>query len=137
MGEEATRGRDAVSYKKHPPLVYIVRWPDSVTKIGFTEHRRWRSFEIRGAAVLARFEFPTTTAAFLVEGLGHEWMRLNGTYAFDALGDSLAHMGSGGGGYAECFHLNGDKVSEMVSLIRLLATSHEGTELPSICSTAV
>lgn len=91
-------------YKKHDPTCYVVMWPnDSLVKVGFTAKQRWRKFELRGAEVLALFEFEKSHDAFECESVGHHWLRDRFPYAFGLKDESVQFLGADGGGWAECF----------------------------------
>lgn len=92
-------------YKKHNPSVYVVRWPDGVLKVGYTEKQRWRKFALLGAELLAVYEFASHVPAFGLESVGLSFLARFGEPAFETIDDSYEHVGPDGGGYRECYRL--------------------------------
>jgi hypothetical protein len=105
--------------------VYLVRWPDGVTKVGYTSFKRWRTFELRGAEVLAVWAFDDCT-----DGLACEedmQQALPFPLRFRSAREAIPYLGSGGGGYLECYATPTDiPNSAVLAMLASIATEHGG-----------
>lgn len=115
-------------YKTHGPMLYLVRWPDGVTKLGFTTKQRWRHFVINGASVLALYEFETSGGAFAAESAGQTWMAERFPYSFDSIEVSFNQMGPDGGGYAECFTIPAEMMPAVGATVLEHVLAHGGEQ---------
>lgn len=94
---------------RHKPTVYAVHWPEiNVFKVGFSEYRRWRAFEARGANVLDLMMFDHFKEAFDFELACHLAMSEVCRSAFKSGQEAACYLGSRGGGYKECYRVPGD-----------------------------
>ena len=87
-------------YIVHDPSVYVVRWPDGIMKIGFTEHKRWRVFTNRKARLLDVFYFEKVDQALEIEDLLRKLFKY--PRPFDEKNAAKLHLGTSGAGYLEC-----------------------------------
>jgi hypothetical protein len=92
-----------MGYKKHKPTVYLVRWPDGVAKVGYTDCKRWRKFVIRGATLVGIWSFFTTYDALTAEIQVRKSLKCN--RAFKEKNESLQYLGHDGGGWTECLQV--------------------------------
>lgn len=105
--------------------VYLVRWPDGVTKVGYTSFRRWRTFEIRGAAVLAVWAFDDCTEGLRCETAMQAALRFPA--AFPTSDSATEHLGHSGGGYMECYRIPEEVTDDQVlAMLTSIATEHGG-----------
>jgi len=94
---------------KHKPTVYAVHWPEiNVFKIGYSEQKRWRAFELRGANILALQEFDVFDLAYYFEYLCHRAAWEVCRPAFSSAHKAVPYLGGRGGGYVECCQVPGD-----------------------------
>lgn len=93
-----------MSYRRDADAAYLVAWPQhDVMKAGYSAHRRWRYFEIRGALVLGVWRFESIDEAFAAEDALDRCLRgLGGGRAFTSAAEAAPIIGNGGGGYLEC-----------------------------------
>lgn len=91
--------------KRHKSEVYFVQWADGITKIGSTEHRRYRDFEARGATVKALVEVCHATCMYRAEYAAQAMARFNPAtrLAFSSKSEAIDHLGKSGGGWRECW----------------------------------
>lgn len=95
-----------MGYKATKPTVYIVQWPgENLVKVGFSCNQRWRPFVLRGAAVVDLVEFDSAVDAFDFETLVLRGFAKIGSRAFTCADDATPYLGSGGGGWLECYRL--------------------------------
>lgn len=87
--------------------VYLVRWDDGITKAGYTSERRWRTFELRGARVLAIWDFPNSASAFRCETAIDAYL-WTWPLAWASKADVDRRLGTGKGGYLECHRVPED-----------------------------
>lgn len=93
----------------HKPTVYAVHWPKiNVFKIGFSEKRRWRAFEARGANVLDLMDFDDVSNAYAFEDACHYVMTEVCRSAFTSGKEAAPYLGGQGGGYMECYRVPAD-----------------------------
>ena len=82
--------------------VYVVRWPDGVTKVGWSWYpSRWRGFISKGASLAALM----SSDYYEIRDLESKCMDVLyelGPAAFATRHEAVAHLGSQGGGYLEC-----------------------------------
>jgi hypothetical protein len=89
--------------------IYVVVWPSiRVVKVGYSGRKRWRSFQNRGAELLALKDFDDCTTAFHFEDACHMGLRATCRYAFQSASEAEPYLGNKGGGYLECFRIPGD-----------------------------
>jgi hypothetical protein len=95
-----------VSRKRGEETAYLVGWPGiGIVKGGYTSHRRWRDFQIRGAVVLALWIFEHHSAAFAAESIVDRCLARLGQRAFRTAVEAEPFLGHRGGGYLECYRL--------------------------------
>lgn len=82
------------------PTVYLVRWPDGVSKFGYSAHGRWRAFVLRGARVVKTWQFEREADALAFEQVAHAHGH---SKAFVSRVEARQYLGGSGGGWAECF----------------------------------
>jgi hypothetical protein len=83
-----------------PIMAYVVAWPDGIVKAGYSQNpSRWRGFIARGANLLALSEIKTESE---YRGIIEEF----GELAFDHATEAVEHLGSGSGGWTECYRID-------------------------------
>lgn len=99
--------RDAYGRKRYRVThTYVVLWPDGVIKAGIAgDATRWGKFTARGARLVALFAFDRASHAIELETALDGILDSLGVPAFERKQDAEAHLGSGGGGYLECYRL--------------------------------
>lgn len=100
-----------MSRKRVAPSVYAVAWDaEQVVKIGFSEYQRWRHFIGRGGRVIAVKTFADVISALVAEETCHDLLRsLSYPCPFRSAVESVPYMGSGGGGWRECYRMSAEK----------------------------
>lgn len=112
--------------------VYLVRWDDGITKAGYTSERRWRTFELRGARVLAIWDFPNSASAFRCETAIDAYL-WTWPLAWASKADVDRRLGTGKGGYLECHRVPEDMpdsclVAMLASIAQPLLGSNARTD---------
>lgn len=115
-----------MSWARHPLCLYVVAWPDGVFKVGITERRRWRGFELRGAELLY---LKATPDACEIETAIHEHLRLAADPAFQTSAEAVSHLGVGGGGYLECYRPCSGTAQADAQASQVEQTTHERTDV--------
>ena len=112
--------------------VYVVAWDaDRIIKIGSTTKQRWRSFLIRGGRLVwlgleGGVRFDTYPGEM-------DWQRAALEFADYAFGDRAAaqpYLGSGGGGWLECYRLGGRTADQFFSECTNRVLKHGAWALP-------
>ena len=89
-------------------FVYTVQWPDGVTKIGYASARyRWRKFVCRGAELAQLVRFDSCQEALEYENRAQESLSHNFPKAFKNRHEAKFHLGCDGGGWTECYRIQG------------------------------
>lgn len=74
-----------MGYGKHDPSVYVVGWPHlSAIKVGYTDCRRFRMWQLRGATIYTVDYFSHFLDAYAAEEAVHEYMRTNYDLRFES-----------------------------------------------------
>lgn len=108
-------------------LVYLVRWPDGITKAGFTSRRRWRTFEIRGASVLGIWAFPDWNDALRCE-VKMDTRMAEWPLAWSSKAEVDGRLGRSRGGYRECHRVPSEVPNScLVAMLASIAQLHCGT----------
>ena len=115
--------RDAYGRKRYRAThTYVVAWPDGVVKVGIAgDKTRWSKFVSKGAALVMLMTFAKCADAIDAERSIEAKLSELGTPAFASRFDAQAHLGSGGGGYSECYRLgptNGDALLAFLRVYR-------------------
>jgi hypothetical protein len=117
-----------VTYKKHLPTCYLVSWDDAqIVKAGYTCHRRWRKFTLRGARLLGLATFPNFRDAFALETDLFDLMIQQLPHAFAGIADARPYLGNDGGGHRECFNYAAVGASLLADCERIATASCERT----------
>ena len=93
------------------PTVYVVGWRDAgVIKNGFSTRQRWRKFLLRGADLLALYEFPTGSGSAL---MFESYLENRASFLYPSAfptrtAEAAALLGPDCAGYVECFRADVD-----------------------------
>lgn len=98
------------------PMVYVVRWPDGVVKVGHSVHAasRVKTLMRYGAALVTAAPGPKEKERAAIEVLG-----IRGTRAFRSRVDAFAYLGGGSSGFTECYRLDDEALERFLSWFRL------------------
>lgn len=95
-----------MGYKETRPTTYLVCWPEvGIVKAGYTARQRWRKFLLRGAHLLQTVEFDSGISAFELETQLDDYLRAVCEPAFHGPAEAEPYLGTGGGGWLECYRL--------------------------------
>ena len=104
--------------------VYIVRWPDGVTKAGVGSYAtRWRGYRFSGGelfGLLSSVEHDTDGLEFRL----HKILADIGTPAFKSAAQAVGHLNRGAG-WTECFNLTDPEFTDFCSRLRVIASHIE------------
>jgi predicted GIY-YIG superfamily endonuclease len=119
-----------MGYRRHNPSVYLVRWPDGIVKVGYTDCKRWRKFELRGATLVNVWYFSTSSDAINAE----TQMKKHLPYhrAFTSKTEAIDHLGYSGDGWTECL-----KAPQTVDTATILQQANTITKPFEQCSVAM
>lgn len=102
--------------------IYVVTWPDGVTKAGWTWYEsRWRAFIGRGArlvALMSSEHYDISTLESRVLGLLADL----GAPAFEFKADAADYLGTGGAGYLECYRLSTARLAQLEDALAAIPT---------------
>lgn len=95
-----------MTYQHTHPACYLVAWDDErIIKAGYSHCQRWRKFTLRGARLVRVEFFDRSTHAFALETALDAYLRSIGVTAFPSKEAAAEHLGSDGGGWAECIRV--------------------------------
>lgn len=106
---------------KHPRALpkgqldlYVVEWPRrDFVKVGVTKNQRWRNFQSRGGQPLLVLRLPSMKA-LAIERYVHDTLSGRLACPFSLPRAAERYLGSGGGGYTECYEDDGGEVMPVV-----------------------
>lgn len=94
--------------------LYVVHWPRrEFVKVGMTKNQRWRTFQSRGGQALLVLRLPSNKA-LMIERHVHETLSRRLECPFWLEREAERYLGSGGGGYTECYQDDGSEVMPVV-----------------------
>jgi hypothetical protein len=98
----------SMGYKHHNDSIYVVQWPNFLTKVGVTYCKRWKKFVFNGAEIVGVWEVNDKNNAYSAETLvQNEVFHAYGKLAIDYHdADYLkTYLGKDNGGFTEVFYM--------------------------------
>ena len=91
--------------KNYYPQRYVIGWPDGIVKVGSTWNgkRRWGRFTSRGGVMLDLAYYGPEHSDVDAESWLQHQMAQRYRRAFNSSHEAVEHLGTGGGGYLECY----------------------------------